>query len=82
MNKNIILQIGLGLSLSAVAVLLIENREQQSTINLLRKDILKRKRWMDIAARLLNKEQLPDDDREQLMIDLESYLIMRHNKII
>lgn len=82
MNKNIILQIGLGLSLSAVAVLLIENREQQSTINLLRKDILKRKRWMDIAVRLLNKEQLPDDDREQLMIDLESYLIMRHNKII
>ena len=82
MNKNIILQIGLGLSLSAVAVLLIENREQQSTINLLRKDILKRKRWMDIAVRLLNKEQLPDDDREQLMIDLESYLIMRHDKII
>lgn len=82
MNKNIILQIALGLSLSAVAVLLIENREQQSTINLLRKDILKRKRWMDIAVRLLNKEQLPDDDREQLMIDLESYLIMRHNKII
>ena len=82
MNKNIILQIGLGLSLSAVAVLLIENREQQSTINLLRKDILKRKRWMDIAVRLLNKEQLPDDDREQLIIDLESYLIMRHNKII
>lgn len=82
MNKNIILQIGLGLSLSAVAVLLIENREQQNTINLLRKDILKRKRWMDIAVRLLNKEQLPDDDREQLMIDLESYLIMRHNKII
>lgn len=82
MNKNIILQIGLGLSLSAVAVLLIENREQQSTINLLRKDILKRKRWMDIAVRLLNKEQLPDDDLEQLMFDLESYLIMRHNKII
>ena len=82
MNKNIILQIGLGLSLSAVAVLLIENREQQSTINRLNQNILQRKRWMDIAVRILNRAHLPNDEREQLMIDLESYLIMRHNKII